>query len=317
MPLEPPDDKVECLSDAYQVVDNFLPNKLAQDLRNAINTHFADPYTHQPNTHQIWNYWFVPNKYAYMRTAPERLLGHANVESFLEALRQWSLDTLGLGEISRPFLSLYVPGCRQGLHNDAGNGRFAFVYSLTLDVRDTLGGRTIFLKDADVIRRRLRVPSSSDHFCEFIEPRFNRLIVFDDRLVHGVERVDGSMDPLHGRFVMHGHIREAGPLASGGLSIELLSQGIRDAVNDFLDENLACASLCHGPLVIRFKISTSGKVIDCRKVLDRVVCENDAIADRAPLQTNLVNRLKRQIFPRASKPTVVTLPVTFGGPPSP
>jgi hypothetical protein len=49
-------------------------------------------------------------------------------------------------------------------------------------------------------------------------------------------------------------------------------------------------------------------------VLDRVIYENEAIADRAPLQASLVNRLERQTFPRASSPTIVTLPVTFGGP---
>ncbi len=304
----------ESISAAYRVVDDFLPSNLAQDLRSSVDTHFAEPYKHQADTHQVWNYWFVPNRYTYLRTSPERILGHANVQRFLETLRSWSLGALGLGQISWPFLSLYVPGCHQGLHNDAGNGRFAFVYSLTLDARRTLGGSTIFLKDADFIRSRLRVPSSSEHLCQSIEPRFNRLIVFDDRLVHGVERVEGSMDPSHGRLVLHGHIRESGPTASGGLSIGLLSQGIRDAVSDFLDENLASASVCHGPLVVRFEISTSGTVTDCRTVLDRVIYENEAIADRAPLQASLVNRLERQTFPRASSPTIVTLPVTFGGP---
>jgi hypothetical protein len=303
----------ECLSEAYQIVDNFLPASLAQNLRNAISDHFAEPHAHKRDTHQIWNYWFVPNRYTYFRTSPEKLFGSASAQLFVEALQSWSLDRLGLGDISWPYLSLYVPGCRQTLHNDAGNGRFAYVYSLTLDTRDTMGGSTIFLKDVDFLRRRLLIPSSSEQLCEFVEPRFNRLIVFDDRIVHGVERVEGSMDPLQGRFVLHGHIRESGPQVSGALSLEQMSRGIKEAVDNFLDENLASASLCHGPLVIALNIEPSGKVVSCRRVLDRVICEHT----RASLQASLVKHLKSQIFPSAATPTVLTLPITFGGPLSP
>ena len=50
----------------------------------------------------------------------------------MRTLRTWSLETLGLGTVTRPYLSLYVPGCLQGWHNDSGNGRFAYVYSLNV-----------------------------------------------------------------------------------------------------------------------------------------------------------------------------------------
>jgi len=53
------------------VVDAFLPASLALEMRRDIETHFAKPEEHRAETHQVWNYWFVPESYTYLRTAPE------------------------------------------------------------------------------------------------------------------------------------------------------------------------------------------------------------------------------------------------------
>src|ERR671924_670664 len=113
------------------------------------------------------------------------------VDNFMAALQAWATLTLGMGNVSWPYLSLYVSGCRQGLHNDAANGRFAFVYSLTRDQRRTIGGETLVFREGDPFRSRLADPSAGRSFYEVIEPKFNRLTVFDDRLPHAVERVEG------------------------------------------------------------------------------------------------------------------------------
>ena len=39
------------------------------------------------------------------------------------------------------------------------------------------------------------------HFIDTVEPRFNRLTVFDPRFPHGVRPVKGTRDPLKGRLV--------------------------------------------------------------------------------------------------------------------
>ena len=301
------------LTEPYYIVDDFLPAALAESLRNDIDRHFAAPEQHHAETHQVWNYWYVPELYTYLRTTPQKVAAHQDVDAFMAALTEWSLRTLGLGGVSRPYLSLYVSGCAQGLHNDAGNGRFAYVYSLTRDTRQTLGGKTILLKEATAFRERLRKPSAGSDFYTAIEPRFNRLVVFDDRIVHGVERVDGSMDPREGRLVFHGHIDKSGPFVSGGLTLAELANGIREAVGGFLDENAATIQLYHGPLVLRFKVAPSGAVACCRKLLDRVICVHDASGDRLPLQAILIGHVQRQRFPKQNKATTITLPVIFGG----
>ena len=78
------------------VVDDFLPAAVAAQMRGAIERHFADPANHRPDSHQIWNYWYVPGLYTYLRTAPEKVLPRTDVELFMEVLSSWSTSRLGL-----------------------------------------------------------------------------------------------------------------------------------------------------------------------------------------------------------------------------
>ena len=131
------------------IVDGFLPAEMALQLRRAIDEHFANPQAHRPEAHDVWNYWFVPELYTDLRARPEKVLGQEWAAAFHEALRRWSIKTLGMSNVSWPYLSLYVPGCRQGWHNDSLNGRFGFIYSLTRDLRRTVGGETVVRREAD------------------------------------------------------------------------------------------------------------------------------------------------------------------------
>src|SRR5207302_3836255 len=118
--------------------------------------------------------------------------------------------------------------------NDSDNGQFAFVYSLTRNERKTTGGETIVLREGDLFRRNLDTPQAGRGFYETIAPRFNRLVVFDDRLVHGVERIEGSMDPTEGRFVLHGHVRATGPVVVGALGEQQVSAAVAEIWDGFL-----------------------------------------------------------------------------------
>jgi hypothetical protein len=299
--------------DPFVVIDDFLPADLAQAMRADIEEHFANPSSHRSDTHQVWNYWFVSGLYSYLRTQPEKIIQPGRVESFIGALHDWSVEMLGLRKITRPYLSLYVSGCGQGLHNDSKNGRFAFVYSLTRMDRRTVGGETVIFREGDHFRRNLGSAKAGSGFYELIEPRFNRLVVFDDRLVHGVERVLGSMDPADARCVLHGHIEESGPIVSGSLLIEELREGIREAVDHFVAEWMAAIRLYHGPLVLRFTALPDGKVAKVCVVLDRVACEQEGDPDWETIKLGLIKRLSKANFPNAKGETQVTLPLTFGG----
>jgi Rps23 Pro-64 3,4-dihydroxylase Tpa1-like proline 4-hydroxylase len=296
----------------YVVIDDFLPLQAAENLRRGIEAHFENPETHRPNTHQVWNYWFVPKQYTYLRSNPEKIIERQHVEHFMDALQHWSALTLGMNEVTWPYLSLYVNGCRQGVHNDTANGRFAFVYSLTRNDRKSVGGDTIIFNEGDLFRKGMSVAAAGSAFVTAIEPRFNRLVVFDDRLLHGVEQVDGPMDPLEGRLVMHGHLRNTGLAVKGALPAESIAPVTLETMLEFAAGAMSRIRLYSGPLILRFVIGASGTVETCNVLVDRVIAHDPTNVGWEALADDLVTRFRTLKFPSSAGRTEVTQPIMFG-----
>lgn len=296
----------------YLICDNFLPAGLAADMRRDIDSHFDRPAAHGPETHQIWNYWHIPELYTYLRTNCDKVIELVRVQRFMAALTDWSVQTLGMGYVTWPYLSLYVSGCKQDIHNDSTNGRFAFVYSLTKNERKTIGGETIVVKEGDPFRSRLTTPAAGTSFYDRIAPQFNRLAVFDDRVPHAVARVEGSMDPVDGRFVLHGHISESGPIIQGPLAADAINAVIK-SISGLAAEIAARPERYHGPVVLRFTVLPSGKVADAIILVDRVARGDEAAAKVDPVAESLLTAARELTFPQALASSQVTLPIVIGG----
>src|SRR5229473_1019985 len=296
------------------VIDGFLPPDLALAMRRDIDAHFATPEQHRAETHQVWNYWFVPDSYTYLRTAPEKVIERARIDAFHNALRNWSIAMLGMAKVTWPYLSLYVSGCRQNWHNDSVNGRFGFVYSLTRDERRTIGGETLVRHEIDPFRAHLARAGAGRRFFQVIEPRFNRLVIFDDRLPHSVERVDGSMDPVEGRFVLHGHLSEGGTIIAGALSEDRIAGPLLDVLQQVRGEWSAEVALYNGPLILRLTIAAGGGVAASQVMVDRVLHPDPGHVEWESLRAKLVARFEGLKFPPAGGETVLIQPLLFGGP---
>ena len=295
----------------HAFVDNFLPDEMARQMRSGFDRHFAQPYK-QTAEHQVWNYWYVPDMYTFLRTAPDKVIGRELIERFHAALTAWSWKTLGLGNVTFPYLSLYVDGCQQSIHNDAANGRFGYVYSLTWDERETKGGETIVYHEGDLYRSRLtNMTGGRGGLYEMIESRFNRLAVFDDRMPHGVNRIEGSMDPVHGRLVLHGHISETGPGVRGPLGPDQVGPLVEEAANIALSR-FEMRSDPHGPLVVRVAIAPEGRVEQARLVLDRLAFPDGQ--STAGMAEAVVEAVRALTFPAASAATEAVVPIMVGGP---
>jgi len=307
-------DAVVAPTAALIVVDGFLQPDLALEMRRDIEVHFAKPEEHHAETHQVWNYWFVPDSYTYLRTAPEKVIERARVEAFRNALREWSIAMLGMANVTWPFLSLYVSGCRQNWHNDSVNGRFGFVYSLTRDERRTIGGETLVRKEIDPFRAHLARAGAGREFYQAIEPRFNRLFIFDDRLPHSVERVDGSMDPVEGRFVLHGHLSEGGTLLAGALSEDKIAGPLLEVLRQIREDWSAEVALYNGALILRLTIAAGGVVAASQVMVDRVLHPDPGHVEWESLRAKLVARFEGLKFPPAGGETVLIQPLLFGGP---
>jgi hypothetical protein len=300
------------ITSPYLVVDDFMPAGTAREMRAVVEAHFGSPYRHTPQSHMNWNYWHVPGLYTYLRTLPEKVIGAALTEAFHTRLCEWSSDTLGLGAAKSSYLSLYVSGCCQRQHNDSLNGRFGFVYSLTKDVRKTSGGETLIWREDDYFEIRIHRPCSGIDFYGSIEPRFNRLLVFDDRVPHAVQLVEGNMDPVEGRLVLHGHIRESGPIVRGPLPREIVEEAANRLASTYAKDLGTALAIYHGPAAIRFTVQQDGAVSGEHLILDRVKRLRGEGPGVREILGELVNRVSALRFPSRGAETVVTLPFGFG-----
>ena len=77
-----------------------------------------------------------------------------------------------------------------------------------------------------------------------VQPRFNRLTVFDGRYPHGVRPVEGTRDPLKARLVLHGWFTEPTPFFDGKriLPSKLVSRSARYAVHGKVIDYTLCTS---------------------------------------------------------------------------
>jgi hypothetical protein len=299
------------LRSPHAAFDDFLGREKAMEMRRHAEAHFASPEKHQAATHQVWNYWHVPRLYNYLRTNPEKVIPHELVQNFHLRLTEWARRRLGLGHVSWPFLSLYINGCSQGLHNDSTNGRFGYVYSLTPNSRRGSGGETIVLKEGDLFRSKLTQGDAGRGLYDLISPVFDRLAIFDDRMPHGVERIEGTMDPMDGRLVLHGHISESGVMVDGPLSAQQFQTAALPAVQKVLAAAGPAMKLYHGPLVIRLAIEPSGRVQSHQILLDRVARPDGA--DCAQMVEALVAAVAGSRYPEADLPSEATMPLLIGG----
>jgi len=302
------------LTSPYAVVDDFLPLDLAEAMRADIDAHFASPGAHRAETHQVWNYWFVPELYTYLRTSPEKIIQPPSVQAFFDSLKFWSVQHCGMASVTWPFLTLYLPGCRQGLHNDSAGGRFGFVYSLTRNDRRTSGGETLIHHAGDPFRSKLTRAAAGRGYYEVIEPRFNRLVVFDDRLPHEVERIEGVMDPMEGCFVLHGHLSETGGIVTGALPAEAVAELLYAVVREAMVQGAPLLALHHGVLVLHLVIGPDGAVAACDVILDRVMHPDAGNADWPRWRQGLIAQLRGLRFAAGDGVTEVIQPLIFGAP---
>jgi hypothetical protein len=161
-------------------------------------------------------------------------------------------------------------------------------------------------QDRDLFRSNLGKPAATIGLYDLVEPRLNRLTLFDDRVPHAVQRVDGSMDPLEGRFVLHGHISERGVIAQGGLRPDAIQEVVVGALRDLRD---MVDDGVKGPIVFSAEIEPGGKVQRLRPILDRLATSDGDDLDA--LRGEIAERIAALRFPRAQSETRANIPLVF------
>jgi hypothetical protein len=245
------------------VVHEFFAE--AEAMREVLDKSFQNPYTHGIN----WQYFCDPRMYTYLRTMANGVMPETIFKNFMQRLRQWCLETLGLVPIGTPYLHLMVNGCRLGLHSDFHNGAWGYVYSLTRwQERKFLGGETLLLRDGIPSYKRHHV--QGEVLYELIPAQFNQLLVFDDRLVHGTPTIEGSMDPREGRIALVGHIRATSLLVTGFVQWDHARKVVLEGLQQLRDR-LKSYKDVQGTVAYRLTIGTTGRVESITSLTENVV----------------------------------------------
>lgn len=298
------------MSRAVVIVDRFAQE--AEALRATFDERFAEPRSTRADRF-VWDWWHVPGQYTALRTPAWTYFPKRVYEAFHRRLVAWGRETLGCHDISPPWLSLYVDGCRQELHGDLPHGPFAFVYSLTRwRGRVFTGGETLLVRD-EVLDfwhdfRSVRGVEEPD-LLRAIEPRFDRLTVFDPRIPHGVRQVAGTRDPREGRLVIHGWFVQPRPFVRGPLRVQALATRI-DELGASLGKWLADLPIA-GVLALAFTIDRRGAVRDLRVLSDTTRVPKAEDRDRKRVIRRMSTAIAAWRFGAQRAPSLVTLPIVF------
>jgi hypothetical protein len=154
----------------------------------------------------------------------------------------------------------------------------------------------------------VRMAAGPRDVSQLIPRPFNQLLVFDDRLIHGVTSVQGSMDPREGRVVLQGHLRCAPASVSGSLGPAAVAKAIGALAAEACERGAEAG--WRGLAVFRFTIAPAGHVSAAR-LLYHTLRSATANPRRSvgPLLRGLMQRLRTMTFPRRWSGSVLTLPI--------
>jgi hypothetical protein len=265
----------------YFTIDRFYPK--AAQLRAVFDQKFEDPLATRADRF-VWDYWHVEGEYTNLRTPAFHYFPKKIYEPFHRFLVEYGREHLGCHDVSPPWLSCYIEGCQQYPHQDLPHGPLAFVFSLTnWQTREFKGGETFIVKPRTLI-----------------EPKFNRLALFNPALVHGVKEVRGTLDPRAGRLVIHGWFVNPRAFWKGPFTAEEVQASLDQGLARVLQMGF---QLGPGLLTTRLKISKAGEV---EKI---TILVNTLLVTPEREVRAFLKALKSLQFPKKSRSSELTLPL--------
>ena len=288
-----------------------------------------------------WDYWHVENQYTQLRTPAkeyyyEREILNEFYAKFEEELLKYARENLALSNFTPIWMSCYVDGMGQELHADVPHGPLAFVFSLTKNFDDSdddkssspsksgryfRGGETTILRPERANYWQSFDPTEiveRTQLFEEIEPKFNRLTIFDPRLPHGVREVKGTKDVSKGRLVLNGWFNEPAISCQGGLTIEDVGK-VLDAKLDLLYEELETLPAMIGFAALRMEIEAeTGHVDSISWGADTVapalsLRDPDEVTEtRDVVLATIAGMMSECVFPSSKEKSSICVPFVFG-----
>ena len=288
-----------------------------------------------------WDYWHVENQYTQLRTPAKEYYYEGETlnefyAKFEEELLKYARENLALSNFTPIWMSCYVDGMGQELHADVPHGPLAFVFSLTKNFDDSdddksnspsksgryfRGGETTILRPERANYWQSFDPTEiveRTQLFEEIEPKFNRLTIFDPRLPHGVREVKGTKDVSKGRLVLNGWFNEPAISCQGGLTIEDVGK-VLDAKLDLLYEELETLPAMIGFAAFRMEIEAeTGNVDSISWGADTVAPAlslrdpNEVTETRDVVLATIAGMMSECVFPSSKEKSSICVPFVFG-----
>lgn len=290
------------------MVDQF--SKKSKLLRAEFDKRFANPLE-ADNQRFVWDFWHVPDQYTLVRTPAYHYFSQKLYMDFHSQLVSWGRKTLGCWDISPPWLSYYIEGCKQELHSDVPHGPWAFVYSLTPEIRRFKGGETLILKP-EILNYWQNFGQQTNReltsFVDRIPAKANRLIAFDPRLPHGVTEVRGTMDPREARLVIHGWFTQPKTYIDGFVPAKSAEKILNQAYKKVADLTQYSEAV-QGVVSLGLSVGKSGQVNRCCFLTNTLL----DLSGQVPKNLNKeILRIYSQLeFISCRGPTQMTVPLLF------
>jgi 2-oxoglutarate-Fe(II)-dependent oxygenase superfamily protein len=300
---------VEASARHHFTVDRFFAD--ARRLRRAFDRTLREDQSPFSPGRFVWERWHVDGQFSQYRTPARAFFAAPLLAEFERRLLAWARRAVGLSLLgSPPWLSSVTDGGYQGLHRDSPNGELAFSYGLSRPGARFRGGETLLARPdlLDYWRSGShRAKAAHLPMWDEIPPRFDRLVVFDARLPHGVRAVEGPRHPRDGRVAIQGWLRPGGCLVDGPLDRERVEATVTAALEGKrLARDLAGAE---GLYVTRLGVDRTGRVRGSRALLDWLVSTSPKIEAAARAARAITSALARTRFERRARPSEVTVPI--------
>lgn len=193
----------------HLVTDGFFAG--AGSLRRELEAAFdprRDPFD---RARFRWEPWFEGG-FSQLRAPAASIFAAATLVAFEARLLAFASRFAGAGAtLGGPlWVSILVDGHHQSLHRDSPNGTFALSYGvLPRGPRRFRGGETEIARPEllDYWGSGAHAASEAAYpLFDVVEPKRDRLVLFDARIPHAVRRVEGSSDPRAGRAAIQGWV---------------------------------------------------------------------------------------------------------------
>lgn len=265
------------------------------------------------NERFVWDYWYVKDQYQFLRTPAYHYFPQTIYHKFHSQLVQWGREFLGCHDISPSWLSYYVEGMEQKIHSDVPHGPWAWVFSISPRKINFSGGETFILRPETLNYWQNFVEEEGrerNSYIEHIKPDFNKLIVFDPRMPHGVTPVKGTADPLEGRVVIHGWFVEPRPYVVGSLSTAQVQKALHPALLD-LSKILNEFQNFHGTQSFRIQVAARGQVTKFEWLTDTIVSLSHNETEKQQMRKWVHSRFSNIEFQKTAAASKITIPLLF------